>query len=88
MPKYVFELGVTLAAGDDLTVPELNSINDQLCEYMKVLLPRFGKTRGRISAEAPFEHVVGDWLPPDENGAVRPKPGSRPIDWQPTPLEP
>lgn len=84
MPKYVFEVSVTLAAGDDLEVEQLNTINAGLCSALETLLLNEGKRRGgRISSEPPFEHVTGDWLPPDENGVVRPKPGSRPIDYEP-----
>jgi hypothetical protein len=72
VPKYVFELSVTLPAGDDLSVAALNSINGQLADVLQYFLPQFGKTRGRIATEAPFEHVTGGWTPPDENGVCRP----------------
>ena len=86
MPKYVFEVSVTLAANDGLEVDQLNTINEGLCFSLERLLLNQGKRRGgRISSEPPFEHVVSDWLPPDENGVVRPKPGSRPIDYEPSP---
>jgi hypothetical protein len=85
MPKYVFELGITLAAGDDLDLQTLNDINTLLTRYVEDLLPHFGKTRGRISAEAPFEQVTGGWLPPDENGVSKASSESAPIDYDPEP---
>jgi hypothetical protein len=79
MPKYVFEVSITLAAGDNLTIPELNSITNQLQDTLAVAAASFGKRRGHISHEPPFEHVTGDWSPPDENGHLHPT-GSRSID--------
>lgn len=85
MPKYVFEVSVTLAADDGLELDQLNSINQGLCLALERILWGHGKrSGGLISSEPPFEHVVGDWLPPDENGVVKPKPGSRPIDYDPS----
>jgi hypothetical protein len=77
----VFEVSITLAAGDDLTISELNSINAQLADHLGMFAAVFGKTRGRISAEQPFEHVTGDWLPPDETGVIRASREWRPIDF-------
>ena len=79
MPKYVFEVSITLAADEELTVAECNTITAGLQNMLAYLAKAFGKRGGRISAEPPFEHVTGDWLPPDENGIVKVGP-SRPID--------
>jgi hypothetical protein len=79
MPKYVFEVSLTLAADETLSVAECNAINAQLADTMESLATVFGKRGGRISASEPFEQVTGDWLPPDERGMIKVGP-SRPID--------
>jgi hypothetical protein len=80
MPKYVFEVSLTLAADEDLTVAECNLISARLAERLAVLAGGFGKTGGRVSAEPPFEHVTADWLPPNEQGQITTGP-SRRIDF-------
>jgi hypothetical protein len=79
MPKYVFEISLTLAADEELTVSECNTVTRLLQEQLASVAAVFGKRGGRISAEPPFEQVTGDWTPPDENGFLHPT-GSRPID--------
>lgn len=83
MPKYVFELSLSLVAGDTLDVDALNAISSDLADHLEVLAVRIGKRVGRIATEAPFEQVTGDFEPPDENGVIRLSPVSRPIDYQP-----
>ena len=81
LPKYVFEVSITLAAGDDLTVSECNLITAQLQDRLAGVAAIFGKHGGRISAEPPFEQVTGGWLPPDENGVCKASGESEPIDY-------
>ena len=83
MPKYVFEVALTTMAGDELSVDQCNAISELLARRLEEVATVLGKRGGRISAEAPFEQVTGDWLPPDENGVVKASPESRPINWEP-----
>ena len=79
VPQYVFEFSVTLPAGDELTAKESHSVKTWLEEQLAMHVRLFGHTALRTDAESPFEHVTGDWLPPDANGVVKMGP-SRPID--------
>jgi len=83
LPKYVFEVSITLAPGDGLSVEACNSITARLQDALATMAAIFGKRGGRISAEPPFEQVTGGWLPPDENGVCRGSGESQPIDYEP-----
>lgn len=48
-------------------------------EQLKYHVRLFGHAALETSAEQPFEHVTGDFLPPDENGVTK-MGASRPID--------
>lgn len=79
MPKYVFEQSAILPAGESLTVFEAQALSSVLAADLRRWLDLMHHEHHEVSFETPFEHVAGDWLPPDENGQVKVGP-SRPID--------
>jgi hypothetical protein len=78
MPRYVFEISVTLGTGHAWTAEMCYSVEKQLrAWFLHMMQGQPGPYE--VNTEPPFEHVTGDWLPPDENGAIKVGP-SRPID--------
>lgn len=73
---------MTLGAGYEWTPAMCKSVEQQLREWF---LRGMEGQQGPYSVETeePFEHVTGDFLPPDENGVTKMGP-SRPIDAEPT----
>ncbi len=79
MPRYVFEVTVTLPSGEAMPALELDLITVLLEAELEQWLVAQNHKRYEIGHDDPFEHVTGDWLPPDENGNVKVGP-SRSID--------
>lgn len=80
MPKYVFEVSAILPA--EATVGQMEA--NVIAVYLEAQLEKWlAKTHPGVPVEVshddPFEHVTGDWLPPDETGATK-LAKSRPID--------
>jgi hypothetical protein len=79
VPKYVFEQSVTLPGDDSLTVLECHALSSVLAAELGRWMSLMHHERHKVGYEPPFEHVAGDWSPPDENGHLHPT-GARPID--------
>ena len=71
MPKYVFEQSAILPADESLTILEAEALSSVLAAELRRWLKLMHHEQHEVTYEPPFEHVAGDFLPPDENGVIK-----------------